>query len=393
MGVEKFNYGIIGSGPAGYTAALRLAAKGKSVVIFEKDLIGGTCLNKGCIPTKTYLSAQTFTQAVENKEKNIQLLRRGLQNAFSAAKIKVVNFEAVIAANNIIEAGGEAFECENVILATGSRPRAIKGLDFDGEFILNSDDVLHLSVAPKKVLIVGSGAIGIEWARIFSKFGSEVVVVEIAPNLIPYADLEVSKRIARIFKTQGVKFFTSTSIDKIENKLVTLTNGETFEPDFIFIAAGREPIRITYNLSPITKLGDACGGIQLAHFAIHQAMELTDGIKFDKTLVPSIIYGEPEIASIGLREQDLEDGTFKKVSIPVSALSKAHCDNATEGFIKILARDNKILGAHIVSKEASALIHQVLIAMQNDISIDKLKEACFAHPTFSEGIYEALLRL
>lgn len=388
-----FEYGIIGSGPAGYTAALRLGAQGKSVVIFEKEFIGGTCLNKGCIPTKTYLAAENFAQALENKEKNVQLLRRGLDSAFKAAKVVVINAEAKIISEKVIEAGGESFECENIIAATGSKPREIKGLEFDGEFILNSDDILNLTTLPKKVLIVGSGAIGIEWTRIFTKFGVETILIEIAPNLVPTADIEVSKRVERIFKAGGIKFFTSTSTEKIEAKKVTLSNGDLIEPDFVFIAAGREPLPITYHLSPITNLGDACGEIQLAHFAIHQAMEFVDGIKFDKNLVPSIIYGEPEIASVGLREQDLEAGTFKKVSIPIRALSKAHCDNAVEGFIKILSREDKIIGAHIVSKEASALIHQVLIAMQFGIGIDKLKEVCFAHPTYSEGIYEALLRL
>ncbi len=386
------DYGIIGSGPAGYTCALRLAAQGKSVVVFEKDFLGGTCLNKGCIPTKTYLASDNFETALVNKEKNVQLLRRGLENLFKNAKIEVINAEAKIISENEIEANGEKFEFENIIIASGSKPKTIKGLEFDHKFILNSDDILNLEKLPQNILIVGSGVIGIEWSRIFSKFGVNITMIELAENLLPMADIEVSKRIERIFKADGIKFFTSTSVEKLEGKNVTLSNGEILTPEIIFVAVGRD-IFDKEKIDGITYLGDVCQEIQLAHYAIHQAMELTDNIPFDKKLVPSIVYGEPEIAWIGVREQDLEPESYQKVSIPVRSLSKAHCDNATEGFIKILAKDNKIIGASIISKEASALIHQLLIAMQFDISIDKLKQVCFAHPTFSEGIYEAVLKL
>ena len=142
----------------------------------------------------------------------------------------------------------------------------------------------------------------------------------------------------------------------------------------------------------MTYIGDVCGSIQLAHFGIKQAIAAIDGIKFDENLVPSVVYGCPEIAWIGKREQDLQEGSYRKSNLLISALGKAHCDNCTDGFIKILSQDDKIIGAHIVSKEASALIHQILIAMQNNITIDKLKEICFAHPTYSEGIFESLWR-
>ena len=149
-----------------------------------------------------------------------------------------------------------------------------------------------------------------------------------------------------------------------------------------------------YNkIEGVIYLGDICEEIQLAHFASKQAIEVIDGINFDRTLVPSVVYGEPEIAWVGKREQDLEPESYKKSMLLISALGKSHCDNSTDGFIKILSKDNKIIGAHIVSKEASALIQQVLIAMQNNISVDKLKEVCFAHPTYSEGIFETLFGL
>ena len=169
-------------------------------------------------------------------------------------------------------------------------------------------------------------------------------------------------------------------------------HGETIRAEKVLVAVGRK-VPEYKKFDGVTYIGDVCKEIQLAHFASKQAIEIIDGIKFDKSLVPSVVYGEPEIAWVGKREQDLEPESYKKSMLLVSALGKSHCDNSTDGFIKVLSKDNKIIGAHIVSKEASALIQQVLIAMQNNITADKLKEVCFAHPTYSEGIFEALFGL
>ena len=166
--------------------------------------------------------------------------------------------------------------------------------------------------------------------------------------------------------------------------------GEIPDAEIILVAIGRTP-----NAKPdgVTCIGDVCGEIQLAHYATKQALEVVGGIDFDKTLVPSIVYGTPEIAWVGQREQDLEPETYRKSFLLISALGKAQCDEQTDGFIKILARDGKIIGAHIISKEASALIMQVVIAMQFGITVDQLKEVCFAHPTYSEGIFECIMKL
>ena len=250
---------------------------------------------------------------------------------------------------------------------------------------------MNLQELPKSILIVGSGAIGIEWARIMSNFGVETTIVELAPHLLPLADTEVSKRVERIFKTRKIKFYTNTSVEKIENNIVILSNGETIEAEKILVAIGRTPNKCS-QIDGVTYIGDVTSEIQLAHFAIKQAIEEVEQIPFNKTLTPSVVYGSPEIAWVGKREQDLEPNTFEKSQILISALGKSHCDNETEGFIKILSQNNKIIGAHIVSTEASALLHQVLIAIQNNITIEKLKEICFAHPTYSEGIFETLFR-
>ena len=412
----KYDLGIVGSGPAGYTAALSYRKKEFSVVIFEKNEVGGVCLNRGCIPTKTILHSADFFEELKKSEdigiffENVSLdfskvmarknqvverLRRGLELTLKNRGVVVIKAEAQIIDENTIKANGEIYKCSKIIAATGSEPRTFKGMEFDHKYILSSDDVLELTELPKSILIVGSGAIGIEWARIFSEFGCAVTVVELADYLLPVADLDVSKRIERIFKSKNIKIYKSVCVEKIEkNDICTiyLNNGEVIKADKVLVAGGRT-IRNADRIRGVTYLGDACGEIMLAHFASKQAIEAAEDISFDKSLVPSVVYGTPEIAWVGKREQDLEIGTYQKSSMLISALGKSHCDNLTEGFIKLLSKDDKIIGAHIVSKEAASLIQEIVIAMQNNVSVNKLKEVCFAHPTYSEGIFESLFGL
>lgn len=413
---QQFDLGIIGGGPAGYTAAFQARSKGLSVVLFEKDKVGGVCLNRGCIPTKAILhSAELYeemksatelgitaenlsfdySKVVERKDKIVEKLRKSLELSLKNSGVVVVNAEAKIPSHtmkdgeNQVFANGEIYECKKIITATGSKPRDFDGLRFDHKFILSSDDILNLKTLPKSIVIIGSGAIGIEWARILSAFDVEVTIVEMADHLLPLADIEVSKRVERIFKSKKIKFYTSNGVEKIENQNITLKSGETLTPELVLLATGRTP-------QPIENcdicIGDACGKIQLAHFAIKQAVAEIANIEFNENLVPSVVYGCPEIAWIGKREQDLEEGNYKKSNILISALGKSHCDNCSDGFIKILSQEGKIVGAHIVSKEAASLIQEITIAMQNNIAIDDLKKVCFAHPTYSEGIFECLFK-
>lgn len=413
---QQFDLGIIGGGPAGYTAAFQARSKGLSVVLFEKDKVGGVCLNRGCIPTKAILhSAELYeemksatelgitaenlsfdySKVVERKDKIVEKLRKSLELSLKNSGVVVVNAEAKIPSHtmkngeNQVFANEEIYECKKIITATGSKPRDFDGLRFDHKFILSSDDILNLKTLPKSIVIIGSGAIGIEWARILSAFDVEVTIVEMADHLLPLADIEVSKRVERIFKSKKIKFYTSNGVEKIENQNVTLKSGETLTPELVLLATGRTP-------QPIENcdicIGDACGKIQLAHFAIKQAVAEIANIEFNENLVPSVVYGCPEIAWIGKREQDLEEGNYQKSNILISALGKSHCDNCSDGFIKILSQEGKIVGAHIVSKEAASLIQEITIAMQNNIAIDDLKKVCFAHPTYSEGIFECLFK-
>ncbi len=413
---QQFDLGIIGGGPAGYTAAFQARSKGLSVVLFEKDKVGGVCLNRGCIPTKAVLhSAELYeemksatelgitaenlsfdySKVVERKDKIVEKLRKSLELSLKNSGVVVVNAEAKIPSHTMkngekqVFANEEIYECKKIITATGSKPRDFDGLRFDHKFILSSDDILNLKTLPKSIVIIGSGAIGIEWARILSAFDVEVTIVEMADHLLPLADIEVSKRVERIFKSKKIKFYTSNGVEKIENQNVTLKSGETLTPELVLLATGRTP-------QPVENcdicIGDACGKIQLAHFAIKQAVAEIANIEFNENLVPSVVYGCPEIAWIGKREQDLEEGNYKKSNILISALGKSHCDNCSDGFIKILSQEGKIVGAHIVSKEAASLIQEITIAMQNNIAIDDLKKVCFAHPTYSEGIFECLFK-
>ncbi|MCD7740507.1 MAG: dihydrolipoyl dehydrogenase [Candidatus Gastranaerophilales bacterium] len=438
-----FDIGIIGSGPAGYTAAIRACQNGLSAVLFEKNQIGGTCLNKGCIPVKTILNSCRiyselmnvnkfgiiaenvnfdFTKIQQRQKTVSEKIRKSLTMLIKSYGIMIIEEEANIVNEHIISTKTGSYEVKNIIIATGSRPNILKFKgNYSNDFVLTSDDILNLTELPSSMLIVGSGAIGIEWARILSSLNVKVSIVEIMEKLIPSADYEVSERIARLLRKNKIDFYTSTSVQEIEGKTVTLSNKKILDVDFLLLGAGRTAEICTGNIvnnlnkkqyinvdsnfktnyNNIYAIGDVTGKSLLAHSAIKQAESVINYIvsgksrEFNKNLVPSVIFGTPEIASIGLTEQELIEQKikYKKSFFPVSALGKAYADDKIEGFIKILATDDKILGAHIISEEASALIEQIAIAMTNNIKPKELQNVIFAHPTYSEGVLESILAL
>jgi len=392
-----YDVGIIGLGPAGLKFAQLALAHGLGVVCFEKSFCGGTCLNLGCIPTKAILhdveaGIADWSAILARKNSIVEKFRKAVEKDLTAKGAKLVFAEATITGSTV-QAGSEDFECARIIATTGSKPLEIKGLEFDGKFILSSDDLFDLPEVPKSIAIVGSGAIGVEWARIFNTLGSEVAIIEKASNLLPASDLDVSKRLERMFKMAGVKFYKDCEVLKIEDGHLTLSNGEMLTPEKVLVAVGREAIAI----EGCENIGDASAPIKLAHYASTQAQRMFEHLYEGAALkeispleVPSIVYGTPEIAAIGVREQDAPEGT-KIYNLPVVFLAKAHCNNNIEGFIKIIAdTDQKIIGAHIISKEASALITQIAILMKFGATVEDVKDIIFPHPTLSEGIFEAL---
>lgn len=437
---NKYDLGIIGGGPAGYSAAIRASQKGLKAVLFEKEVLGGVCLNKGCIPTKTILHCSDFYknlkkadkfgvtvsdtsydyEKISNRKNDIvQKIQKSLTKLVQGYGIEIVPFLAKIVANNKIEADGNIYKCKNIILATGSKPAQIKGVEADGEFVLNSNDVLNLVHLPESVLIIGSGAIGIEWARIFNGLGKDVTVVELADRLLPIADTDISKRIDRLFKKSKIKFFTGVKIESIKSKVVSLSNGQTLSPDIILCAVGRVPVlpdmscvefekngqfvkvddNFQTNIPQIYAIGDLNGVMQLAHSAVHQAIGVVDFIvnnkpvSFDKSKVPSVIYGSPEIAWVGKTEDSLSGTDYRVSTFPVAALGKAMADDEIDGFVKVLSVDNKLVGAHVVSPEASSLIQQFALMIDNELEIDDILKTVFAHPTYSESVFESVLGL
>lgn len=436
-----FDVGIIGAGPAGYIAAIKAAQKGLTVVLFEKQHIGGTCLNKGCIPTKTILhSTKLYSEAknlekfgitaenvsfdfakIQERQKTVaEKIKKNLTSLIKSYGITIVEEEAHIEKQGLIKTNTSTYEVKNIIIATGSKPNKFKlNGNYSEDFVMTSDDVLNLMELPNSIMIVGSGAIGVEWARIFSSLGVKVYIVEMMENLIPIADIDISDRILKLFKRSRIDCYTATTIERIEDKTVTLSNGKTIEVDKILLGAGRLPeinigknevkinkfieIDDTFktNIDNIYAIGDINGKSMLAHSAMKQAENVIDYIvdkkefKFDNNLVPSVIYGSPEIAWIGKTEQTLikENISYKKSIFPISALGKAYAENKIDGFIKVLSNNDEIIGAHIISEEASAMVQQFAIAMANNIAPKELHKVIFAHPTYSEGVAESILGL
>lgn len=441
-----YDIAIIGAGPGGYIAAIRASQLGAKVALIEKDQIGGVCLNRGCIPSKAIIASvdkyneakklskfgisidklsYNYHEIFNRKEKTVQKLIKGLSQLIKANKIKLIKGEACIESPNSLKINTvseeENIEFKNLIIATGSRPASLPGIELDHEFVLDTDDVLKLERLPESALIVGSGAVGIEWARIFNGLEKDTSLIEIESTLAPGLDESISESLCKEFKKRKIRYYTDTKIEKIENKRVFLSNKEEITPEIVFLGAGRVPnseikgienlnleknrgyISVDNNLKTsadnIYAIGDVNGILQLAHVASHQGIQAVEHIitgkeaDIDYQNAPFVIYGNPEIASVGCNEKALVSCgiPYKKSVFPMSALGRAMTEETTEGFIKILANHERILGVHIVSERASELAQQLAIAKSAGASPEKLKEIIFAHPTYSEAVHEGIL--
>ena len=447
---------ILGSGPGGLEAALRLAKAGLEVIVIEKDKLGGTCLNVGCIPTKTLLdyssSFEFFKETIaKNKifEGNVSInpealrnyqqevikqLSFGIEKSFQKSKVKVVNGKATFISEDKIEVinekGTTVIEADYFVIATGSKPRAIPSFQFDGKLIVSSDDLWNIPRIPQSLLVVGSGPIGIEFARVFHNLGTKVTISEIKEKICPILDNEISENLVRSLKKRGIvlkpntatKFLEKKDTVKVEFISTVESKKENGEYEQVLIATGREPntaelsldkagvelepvgfIRVNEYLGTTNKkiwaIGDVTNYPQLAHTATYQAKAAVRNISggkvsFNGEFIPSCIFGYPEIAFAGETEEVLkEKGISYKIGKALFLSSgKAKASGHTEGLVKILidARTDKILGVHIIGPEASVLIHELVVAMQNNLTAHQVSESIHAHPTYSEAISEAL---
>ncbi len=456
--IDKFQAVVIGGGPGGYVCAIRLAQLGlKTACIESRGSLGGTCLNVGCIPSKSLLNlseefhnAQSLSnkgieigevklnlsKMMKNKDKAVTILTKGVE--FLLKKNKVTYFKGTgsfKSKNDIVIKDNDnketIIQTENTIIATGSVPVSLPGIEIDEKVIVSSTGALKLQQVPKKMVVVGGGYIGLEMGSVWSRLGSEVHVVEFLDHITPGMDKEISSEFMKILKKQGINFHMQHKVEKIKknnsNAIVsTLTENGTkkdFECDVVLISVGRKPNTEGLNLQKIGveldekkrvktdknfktnqnniyAIGDVISGPMLAHKAEDEGIAVAENIAgqsghVNYDTIPGVIYTSPEVASIGKTEEQLKELEIKykigKFSFMANSRAKAIDD--TEGFVKILAdeKTDKVLGAHLIGPHAGELIGEIGIAMEFGASSEDIARTCHAHPTFSEAVKEAAL--
>jgi dihydrolipoamide dehydrogenase len=456
---EQFDVTIIGSGPGGYVAAVRGAQVGLKVALVEKEAgarLGGTCGLRGCIPTKALLQAAhlyekaehfadwgikienlgyDWTQVQKRKSDVVAKNSAGVSYLMKKHKITVFNGFGKLAGKGKVEVeleGGkkETIETKNIIIATGSVVRPIPGFEVDGKQVVNSDQILELDHVPKSMIVMGSGAVGVEFASVYSRFGCDTTVVELLDRIVPVEDEEVSKELARSFKKRGIKTETGIKLDKLEkSKKGVKASGKdskgkdvVYEAEMFLVAVGRMPYleklglentKVVVNPRGTIKvneycetdepgvyaIGDVIDTAWLAHLASKEGILVVEKIAGKKVepinhrLVPNCTYCDPEVASVGLTEAKAkEEGYDVKVGkFPFSASGKARILGETDGFVKIVSEKkyDEVLGVHIIGPHATELLAEACVAMALETTADELGRTIHAHPTVSESIMEA----
>jgi dihydrolipoamide dehydrogenase len=454
---EQFDITIIGSGPGGYVAAIRAGQLGLKVAMIEKDTrLGGTCTLRGCIPTKQMLmSAHVYEQmqhaadfgvqvsgiqlAFEDvqKRKNKVVLKntKGIEYLMKKNKVTVFKGTGKLALPGKVEVTGadgakQTIASKAIIIATGSTVRPIPGFETDGAHVVNSDHILELKEIPKSLIVMGAGAVGCEFASVYSRFGAETTLVELMPRLVPLEDEEVSKELEKSFRKRGIKSQVDTKLEKLEKTetgvRVTGKNSKgeavSLEAEMLLVAVGRMPyteglglegtkIKVERGFITVDEfqqtgekgvyaIGDIVPTPQLAHLASKEGIVAVEHIAGDKgvrpinlRLVPNCTYCDPEVASVGLTEAKAkEQGYDVKVGkFPFSASGKARILGEEEGFVKIVAdkKYDEILGVHIIGPYATELIAEACVAMQLESTAEELGRTMHAHPTVSEAVMEA----
>lgn len=446
-----YDIGILGGGPGGYVAAIRAAQLGGKVVLIEKDNIGGTCLNRGCIPTKAMLAsakvlkhikeAESFglevdgfkvylDKIIERKDGIVKQLTGGIDTILNHYGVKTIKGTGKLISNIKIEvalnAGGEEIvEAANIIIATGSEAATIKALGYDGIDVMTSTEILDLKELPESLVIIGAGVIGCEFASIFSELGTQVTFVEALDRVLPMVDEEISKRFSLMLKKKKIGVQTGVMVEKVEKGntgvVVSLNNGKELVADKVLIGIGRtlnskglglEDIGVEIGsrgevvtdklmkttVDNIYAIGDVNNKVLLAHAASAQGLQVVENILKNKAIepdvsvVPNCIYTFPEISSIGLSEAEaLARGEIKVGKFPFSACGKAACIGEKDGFIKIIAdaKSDKVLGVHIIGPAATDLIAEAVLALRKGLSVEDIAKTIHAHPTISESMMEA----
>ena len=453
---EKFDVTVIGGGPAGYVCAIRLSQLGlKTACIESRGSLGGTCLNIGCIPSKSLLNmSESFHRAknfsnigietgeiklnlekmMSNEDNSVATLTKGVEFLFKKNKVTYIKGVGSFNEKNEILVKNDKSEIkiktDKTIISTGSEPLSLPGIDFDEKKILSSTGALNISKLPKKMVVVGGGYIGLEMGSVWSRLGTEVHVIEYLDHITPGLDKEISNEFMKILKKQNIKFELNTKVEKISKNdqgvIIETSNKDAknkIEADVVLISVGRKPYTDKLNLKKIGvnldkkgkitvnknfetnvknvyAIGDVINGPMLAHKAEEEGIavaELIAGqsghVNYD--IIPGVIYTSPEVAYVGKNEEELKEKkvNYKIGKFPFMANSRAKAINEPEGFVKILAESttDRVLGVHIIGPHAGEMIAEMSVAMEFGASSEDIARTCHAHPTFSEAIKEAAL--
>ena len=432
---------VIGSGPGGYTAAIRASQLNLKVAIVEERDLGGTCLNRGCIPTKVMCHAANqmdsfkkssvfgfevnynfnFSKLMDFKNKTVRKLSKGVETLLKSNNVTIYSGKSEFLDKNTIKINEEKLTSKFFIIATGASPVSLNIKGLSNEFVLDSEALLNSEHLPKNIIIIGAGIIGLEFASIFNELGSKVTVVELLEEFMPFIDKDISNILYKSMKNKGIAFYLNSKVDEIKEKTATIiSNGEKIEVEFdkILMAVGRKPNysgleklatlfengKIPVNEKMQTKIdniyavGDVVGPYQLAHVASYQGIVAATNIaginkKASYKAVPSCVYTNPEVVWVGLTESQAKEknGNVKVGTFPYFILPRAALEGEREGLIKVIADDRykEILGVEIVGKNATELIHEAVVAIMAEYTVDAFVEIIHAHPTLSEGIKEA----
>ena len=457
--MSQFDVTIIGSGPGGYVSAIRCAQLGFKTAIIEKyATLGGTCLNVGCIPSKALLASShhyeelqhfadhgievsgevkvNLEKMIARKQAVVDQTSGGVKFLMDKNNITVFNglgsFESATSVKvTKVDGSSEIIESKNIIIATGSKPSSLPFIKLDKDRIITSTEALKLKEVPKHLVIIGGGVIGIELGQVYLRLGAQVSVVEFMDRIIPGMDASLSKELTKVFKKQGMKFYTSHKVQSVERAgdVVTVkaenAKGEviTLEGDYALVSVGRRPytdglnaekagVKVTdrgqievnnhlqTSAANIYAIGDVVRGAMLAHKAEEEGVmvaEIIAGQKphIDYNLIPGVVYTWPEVAAVGKTEEQLKaDGVeYKAGSFPFKALGRARAGGDTDGFVKILAdaKTDEVLGVHMIGARCADLIAEAVTAMEFRASAEDISRMSHAHPTFAEAIKEAAL--